>query len=196
MSTANVPITFTSPVSADELLAISAQLRSAGKRCELVRGKVISMSPASNEHGQIANEVAYHLNVAVRAKQLGKVFIGKTGFLVERDPDTVRAPDVSFVRADRANEIGSTRSYFPEAPTLAIEVVSPSDSAELVHEKAKMWIESGCESVWLLWPDDRTVTVYRSLENIRVLTSDKLLDGEEVVPGFSIQVADLFPQEG
>ena len=193
MSTAEIPPTTPGQlITADILPSISAELKMQGRRCELVRGELRTMSPASDQHGQVANEIAYHLNVAVRSQELGVVFIGETGFVVGREPDSVLVPDVSFVRADRIKEVGVTRKYFPEAPTLAIEVVSPNDVAENVHAKAKMWIEAGCQAVWLLWPDSQTVTDYRSLENIRVLTAEQTLEGGDVVPGFAVPVGDLF----
>ena len=150
------------------------------------------MSPAGNQHGAIANEIAYLLNVVVRREGLGRVFIAEAGFVVSRNPDTVKAPDAAFVRKARIDAVGMTTKYFPEAPTLAVEVVSPGDSAKEVHAKARMWIESGCEAVWLIWPDDRSVTDYRSLDNIRVLKQDDTLEGGDVVPGFAVKVFELF----
>lgn len=150
------------------------------------------MSPAGSEHGKVADEVAYLLNVVVRRGKLGRVFAAESGFILDRDPDTVRAPDVAFVAEARIDETGIPKAFFPGAPNLAVEVVSPSDSAQEVHEKARYWIERGCQAVWVVWPDDQSVTVYRSLQDIQVLTADEKLTGEPVVPGFSVKVAELF----
>ncbi|MEM6330556.1 MAG: Uma2 family endonuclease [Planctomycetota bacterium] len=179
-------------VTANELLHISVQLHNEGKRCELVRGELVVMSPTKGPHGVVTAEVHGLLYMHLRGKSLGSLFAAETGFLVSVNPDTVRAPDIAFVRRDRIEALGLPASFFPEAPTLAVEVVSPSESAKEVHEKAKMWIESGCGAVWLVWPGDRTVTDYRSLDNIRVLTADQTLEGGDAVPGFSAKVADLF----
>ncbi|MEM6798039.1 MAG: Uma2 family endonuclease [Planctomycetota bacterium] len=179
-------------ITADQLLAISTELKRSGRRCELLRGELRVMSLAGYEHGSIADEIAFQLNLVVRQNALGKISVGEAGFLIARDPDTFRAPDVAFVRADRVAAVGITPKYFPEAPALAVEVVSPSESREQVDAESRLWIESGCEAVWVLRPNDETVTDYRSLDNIRVLTAEQNLEGGGVVPGFSVKVAELF----
>ncbi|MEO0529322.1 MAG: Uma2 family endonuclease [Planctomycetota bacterium] len=174
-------------VTAEELLRDYA-----GRRCELIRGTVRLMSPTGFEFGSTADEVAYQLNQVVRPGKLGRVVIAEAGFLIARDPDTVRAPDVAYVSASRLKAAGDQKKYFPTAPDLAVEVVSPNDAASEVHEKAREWIEAGCRAVWLVWPDDRSVTVYRSLDSVKILTDDALLDGVDVVPGFSCPVSQFF----
>lgn len=188
MSTAELPTDApTKLVTAEELLRDYHD-----QHCELIEGRVVSMSPTFIEHGDISNEIAYLLNVAVRKSQHGKLLIAEAGFLVSRKPDTVRVPDVAFVTHERLAEAAVTKGFFPGAPDLAVEVVSPSDTAPRVHEKARMWIEAGCRAVWLVWPDDRSVTVYRSLDDVRILTGDAILDGGDVVPGFSHPIAQFF----
>lgn len=177
----------TTPMTAHELALLSPE-----QPCELVRGELRMMSPSKGPHGVVAGKVFGLLYPHVASGRLGEMFAAETGFLIERDPDTVRAPDVAFVRQARIDVIGVPDAYFPEAPTLAVEVVSPNDQAERVHEKARMWIEAGCEAVWLVWPEDRSVTDYRSLDNIRVLKESETLTGGDAVPGFSVRVGDLF----
>lgn len=188
MSTAELPANAPpSLVTAEELLR-----NYHDQRCELIEGRIVSVSPADIEHGDISNEVAYLLNVAVRKGRHGKVFIAEAGFFVSRDPDTVCVPDVAFVTHERLAEAGVTKGFFPGAPDLAVEVVSPSDTAPGVHKKARMWIEAGCRAVWLVWPDDRSVTFYRSLDDVKILTGDAVLDGADVIPGFSHPIAQFF----
>jgi len=180
------------PMTADRLLSVSRQLSMRGERCELVEGELKTMSPSGNRHARLAMRLGSKLDQFVEDNHLGACFSAEGGFLIDRNPDTVRAPDVAFVKKSRIDAIGFPTGYFPEAPTLAVEVVSPGDSAKEVHEKAAMWITAGCEAVWLVWPDSRELTVYRSLDNIRILREDQALDGEEVLPGLSIRVGEIF----
>ncbi|MEN1678466.1 MAG: Uma2 family endonuclease [Planctomycetota bacterium] len=180
------------PLTADHLYGIGAQLKQHGKRCELVSGELRIMSPAGGQHGALASDIGAMLASHARALGLGRCFGAETGFVIQRDPDSVRAPDVAFVAQDRIDAIGIPERFFPETPTLAVEIISPSETESQVHAKAQMWIESGCEMVWLVWPSSRTVTVYRSLEDVRELATDQTLEGGDVLPGFSVPVATLF----
>lgn len=178
-------------VTADELHRISSQLSMQGKTCELIEGELRIMAPPGSEHGYLAMELGGLIREHARKHGLGVCFAAETGFLIQRDPDTVRAPDVSFITQERFKAVGIPQKYFPEAPALAVEVVSPSDRADDVQEKAKSWIEAGCQSVWLVWPGNQTVTVYHSLEKIRVLTNDETLE-DPTLPGFRLSLAELF----
>lgn len=160
-------------------------------RCELVRGELIMMSPAGEEHGWLVANLSASLTVFVRQHGLGRVYAGDTGFHIARDPDTVRAPDVAFVRAERAGDKPAAR-FFPGAPDLAVEILSPSDRAGEVLAKVHDWLDAGCRAVWLVDPRTRTVTAYRSRTRITVLGVDDQLSGEDVVDGFSMQVAEIF----
>lgn len=127
----------------------------------------------------------------VDGESLGVVFGAETGFLIARDPDTVRAPDVAFVSAGR---VGATlpKGFFPGPPDLAVEVLSPEDRASEVLAKVGDWLEAGCRLVWVVDPRTRTVTVYRGLSEVRVLRNGETLSGEDVVPGFSAPVSRVF----
>lgn len=187
MSTAQVPPTSAALVTADELLRDYP-----GVRCDLIDGKVFEMAPPGFGHGSIEGILSAKLWLHVSEKGLGVVATGEAGFLVARDPDTVLGADVAFVTKDRIASIGVPEQYFPEAPALAVEIVSPSDTADRVEDKARRWLAAGSRMVWVVYPAGSTVTVYRSLDNIRVLTSEQPLTGEDVVPGFSVPVAELF----
>jgi Uma2 family endonuclease len=175
-------------MTAEELL----RLPDDGYRYELIEGELRKMTPPGYEHGIVGQSLAWRLAAFVHQHQLGHVPLAETGFLIGHDPDTVRAPDVSFVSMTQVQRCGLPVSYFPEAPALAVEVVSPDDTAEEVDSKIRQWLAAGTKLAWVVYPRGRTVTVYRSLEDIRVLTDKDQLDGEDVVHGFQCQVADIF----
>ena len=176
-------------MTANELFRMPAE---KSWRCELVEGELRRMTPAGSEHGVVSMEITMRLAQHVRDHRLGKVFSSETGFLISRDPDTVLAPDGAFVRQERLDEVGIPKAFFPEAPALVVEVVSPGDTVEEVDLKMRRWLTAGVELAWVVHPGGRTATVYRSTENIQVLTQNDTLVGDQVAPGFECRVADLF----
>ena len=149
------------------------------------------MSPAGFDHGGIAGNIALALGVFVKPRFLGTVVTAETGFRIARDPDTVRAPDVAFVRADRIPP-GGVKGFFQGPPDIAVEVVSPNDRASEVTAKAQDWLQAGCPLVWVVDPETRTVSVYRSRKEIAILTAADTLTGGDVLPEFSVLVAEIF----
>lgn len=180
--------TSTALMTAEELLKLPRGVY----RYELIEGELIQMSPAGQRHGKHAMRIAAPLKVHVDDNDLGEVFAAETGFILKRNPDLVRAPDAAFVRKDRVEEVGDVDGYFPGAPDLAIEVVSPNDTAFEVEEKVEMWLRFGALAVWVLNSKVRLVTVHRPGNKVTRLTEGDTLEGEDVVPGFSIAVAKLF----
>lgn len=168
------------------------KLPNDGKRYELVKGELRTMAPAGFEHGSIGIRVATLLADHVRRRQLGVVVGPDTGFTLARDPDVVRAPDVSFVRESRIREVGVPKQFFPGAPDLAVEVLSPGDTVYEVEEKVNDLLAAGTMLVWVVNPRTRTVTVYRPGPQVSVLRQDAQLLGEDVIPGFACKVAELF----
>lgn len=160
-------------------------------RCELVRGELVMMSPAGEEHGGIIVNVTVSLGEFVKKKKLGRVFSSDTGFIIAHHPDTVRAPDVAFVRAERLAPTPG-KGYFRGAPDLAVEVLSPGDRAGEVLDKVHDWLDAGCLAVWLVDPHTRTVTVYRGRDRIQIRSMSDSLCGEDVVPGFCIPLTEVF----
>jgi Uma2 family endonuclease len=175
-------------VTADELLAMPDD----GYCYELVKGEVIRMPPPGHEHGLVAMNIAGSLYQHVKRNDLGKVYAAETGFLIERNPDTVRAPDSAFIRRERLEAAGQVTGYFAGAPDLCVEVVSPSDSIGYIEEKVTEWLAAGSRMIWVVSPKLRTVTVYRSLSDIVTLTENEILDGGDVIPGFSLAVIEIF----
>ena len=163
-----------------------------GFRYELVKGEARRMTPAGNIHGYTAMKLGSRLEQFVRTNNLGRVYAAETGFKLSSDPDTVRAPDAAFVSQTRLDEVGEVPGYWPGAPDLAVEVVSPSDTHAEVTEKSLSWLGAGCRMVLAVDPSQRAVTVYRSRENIRILTEEDTIDGADVIPGFGLPVAEVF----
>ena len=175
-------------MTADELLIMPDD----GFCYELIKGELIRMPPPGHIHGRVTMRIAGPLYQYVLSNKLGIVYAAETGFLIHQNPDTVRAPDAAFVERQRVDSAGEVEGYWVGAPDLAVEVVSPSDSVGYVEDKVEQWIEAGSRLVWVISPKLRTVTVYRSLADITILTEKDTLDGNDVVPGFQMSVSDIF----
>jgi Uma2 family endonuclease len=163
-----------------------------GYRYELVRGELRKMAPTGSEHGDISADIHISLGAYVRANNMGKTRIAESGFVLERDPDHVRAPDVAFVRRERVEAIGRQPGYWPEAPDLAIEVISPNDRYTEVNEKVADWLAAGTRMVVVVNPRNQTVRVHRAAADVVTLTITDTLDGGDVVPGWQMPLADIF----
>jgi Uma2 family endonuclease len=160
-----------------------------GERSELVDGEVITLTPPGFQHGCIAARIAAMVDRHVDANRLGSV-CGEAGFVVSRNPDTVLAPDVAFVRTER-DDREETR-YFPGAPDLVVEVLSPDDRTSEVAEKAARWLRAGARLVWIVDPDRRSVTVKRPGAADAIVHEGDTILGFDVVPGFACDVARFF----
>ena len=161
-------------------------------RRELVRGELREMALAGDEHGQVGMRAGWRLGQHVETNDLGAVFLAETGFIVARNPDTVRAPDVAFVRREVIEETGVLPGFRSGAPDLAIEVISPGDSYTEVKEKVMEWLDAGCRMVVTVDPRRRIVTVYRSRHDIEILTEEDTLSGGDVVEGWELPLSVLF----
>ncbi len=149
------------------------------------------MTPAGFEHGYIVVNITVPLSSFVKENRLGLVTGAETGFQIGHDPDTVRAPDIAFVRADRV-PTERTVGFFQGAPDLAVEVVSPGDRASKVLAKVQDWLGAGCRAVWLIDPANRTVSAYDDRNQVVTLRASEELTGGEVLPGFRLPVAAIF----
>lgn len=178
-------------MTADELLAKPPD----GFVYELIKGELIKVSPPpGHEHGLVAMNIAGPLFEYVKTNNLGNVYAAETGYLLEQDPDTVRAADVSFVSRERIEKAKPVEGYWKGAPDLAVEVISPSDTVGRIEGKIAEWLESGTRMLWVVSPKMRTVTAYHSLTEIVILTEKDMLDGGNVVPGFKISIAEIFAE--
>jgi len=174
-------------LTADDLFRLSDN----GKRRELVKGELREMAPAGSIHGAYGGRLQAYLGFHVLGQQLGQIFLAETGFIIDRAPDTVRAPDIAFVSKNRLPET-LPDGYLPLAPDLAVEVVSPSDSVREVREKVSDWLNAGVQLVWVVEPRKRIITEYRRGQPARIFEEDDVLDGGDVVPGFSLPVHEVF----
>lgn len=180
--------TTTHLITAEDLL----RMPDDGLRRELVKGKLITMPPAGNVHGNQTMRLGWRLAQHVETNELGAVYAAETGFKLASNPDTVRAPDIAFVSKRRLEEVGEVEGYWPGAPDLAIEVISPHDTYADVEEKVAEYLEAGAQAVWVVNSRRRTVTMYRSPNDITMLTEHDTLDGGDVVPGFRCRVGEIF----
>jgi Uma2 family endonuclease len=153
------------------------------KRVELVRGVMVVREPAGYRHGRIAMNVALRLGVHVDRTDAGQVFAAETGFTLARGPDTVRAPDVAFIRKERLLDPATT-GFAELAPDLVVEVLSPDDRPGEVLAKVADWLSAGTRLVWVIDPGRRQARVYRHDGTESFVVGDQPLDGEDVVPGF------------
>ena len=180
--------TTTKLMTAEELLNMPKD----GYRYELVRGVLRKMAPAGHAHGKRGNRVNHSLSAHVYSNSLGEVYLAETGFTLETDPDHVLAPDVAFVRRERVEEVADEHGYFPGAPDLAVEVISPSDRYSDVAEKVQEWLNAGTRMVVVVNPRNKTVQAYRSMTDVITLSEADTLDGGDVVPGWRLPIADIF----
>jgi Uma2 family endonuclease len=161
-----------------------------GLRHELVYGELRTMAPSGGEHGRVTSNVHDALSPYVRAHGLGRGFVAETGFLLARNPDLVRAPDVAFVRQERLDALGRVRGYWPGAPDFAVEVVSPNDRP--AEEKVQTWLTHGARLVIAVYPDERRIRVHRPGEPAQTLGEGEALNGADVVPGWTVPVSVFF----
>jgi Uma2 family endonuclease len=174
-------------MTADELL----RLPRGRARHELVRGELRTMPLFEWPQACAISEVSFVLREYVRTEHLGQVVAG-VGFQLATNPDTVRAAAVAFLRRERVEATGRVRGYWPGPPDLAFEVISPNDLYTEVDEKVAEWLEHGTQLVFVVNPRRRTVAVHRPGQPVRILAGDDLLDGEDVVPGWTLPVRELF----
>lgn len=178
-------------LSADDLEALSAAALD-GTRYELVKGELQAMPPVNYEHAQITVRLARELGNYADAHQLGDVLAGDPGFTLERDPDTVRAPDIAFFAAHRVPRPRPSRGFPELVPDLVAEVVSPTQTAAEIEEKIQMWLDTGVQLVLVLYPSRRSITL-RSPQEARILSQQDTLECGDLLPGFACRVGDLFP---
>ncbi len=162
-----------------------------GSREELVDGKVVTMPPPRFLHGQVQLNVGAVLKAFVKSGRLGRV-VTESGLVTRRDPDTVRGPDVAYWSRERLPLETEVEVYPDVAADLCVEVLSPDDRPRDVQQKLHEYFECGVRMVWVVDPEARTVTIYRTAQEGRLLWDDAIVSGEDVLPGFECSVRDLF----
>jgi Uma2 family endonuclease len=173
-------------MTVDDLLAMPED----GMRRELVAGELREMTPVGRPHARTFQRINRSLDAHVLEHRLGEVY-AEYGYVLERDPATVRAPDLSFVRTDRLSE-STDEGYFTGVPDLAIEIVSPNDRLSEVRAKVREYLDAGTRMVIIADPQNRDVMVYQPSRAAIELTVGDVIDGEDVVPGWKLPVRDIF----
>jgi len=173
-------------MTADDLLRTHVP----DKRTELVRGVLVVREPAGSRHGLVTMNLGAELAVHVKRTAAGGVYAAETGFKLATNPDTVRAPDIAFVKRERLPP-PSTTGYPALAPDLAVEVLSPGDRPGQVLAKVADWLSAGTRLVWVLDPDRRLARIYRADGSESLVTAEGSLDGEDVLPGFACPLASI-----
>ena len=175
-------------LTADDLLRLDAK----GVRGELIRGVLHETMPAGVRHGQIVIELGAVLMNFVKPRGLGTLIGSDAGVRLERDPDTVREPDIAFFSASKLPPGADVPGYAEVAPDLVVEIASPGDSRREVYDKARMWLSHGVRLVWAVHPDTRTIDVHRADGPVATLGEDGALDGLDALPGFACEVGAVF----
>lgn len=174
-------------VTAEMLPALSDD----GRPRELVHGKVVAVAPAGVVDALLAQRLAANIGLHVTAFSLGQTYTAGTGFILKRQPDTVRVPAMAFIAQPRVPDTPAA-GPIGVVPDLVIEVVSPADSVANVLAKVGDWLEAGVAVVWVFWAAEQRVTVYRSGTDIGVLDSDDALFCEDLLPGLAVPLGELF----
>ena len=175
-------------LTAADLLRLSSQ----GIRGELVRGELHKTMPLGFPHGRVVMRLGSRMENFIEARQLGHLMGSDSGVLLERDPDTVREPEIAFFSVEKIPLDETPPGYAEVVPDLVVEVMSPGDNRCEVREKALMWLAYGALLVWVVDPETRSVQVHREGHAALTLTENDSLDGLDALPGFTCAVRDLF----
>jgi Uma2 family endonuclease len=161
--------------------------------CELIDGRIVSMPLTGQKHGMIELNIASELRAFVRRYKLGWVMTGEVGIYTRYNPDRVRGADVLFISTERAPG-GPQQGFMTIAPELVVEVLSPTDRWRELQEKIAEYFAVGVEWVWVVVPTSRTVLVYRSSTDAEQLGEGETLQGEGILAGFTLSVAEIFAE--
>lgn len=176
------------PISVDDFYEIAFE----GFRGELVEGELRETMPTSILHGIIAGRIAIILGFFVLQNKLGEVLTAETGFRLFTDKKTVRVPDISFLSNEKLAGIKNVNKFYEGTPDLAIEVISLSETYSDVQSKLEDYLSAGVKMVWIIRPENKTVTSYRALSDFKTLRENEELNGEDVLPNFKCKLADIF----
>ena len=175
-------------LTADDLL----ELHSKGVKGELIRGVLYETMSVGVDHAKTVVNLTILLGIFVKSSRLGSVMASDMGVWLERSPDTVREPDIAYISAEKMPLGVSVPGYAEVVPDIVVEIASPNDSLQSLKEKARMWLDFGVPLVWVGYPSRREVEVYTVDNSIITLTESDLLDGGDVLPGFSCRVSEIF----
>lgn len=180
------------PQSVEHLLtAEEAFWLDPAARWQLVEGRIVELSPVKQRHGKILTRLAHRVNEVVERDGLGEVYTGDVGFILRRNPDTVRAPDLAFIRRGRL-PAEEPETFSEVVPDLAAEILSPSDRWSDVEEKIAEYLAAGVTVVWILDPSRNEVRVHRADRALEILGADALLTEPTLLPSLRVPLRDLF----
>lgn len=177
--------TATHLVTAEELIRLDGPYS-----YELVKGELLTMPLPGAKHGVVTMNLSSPLHLHVQTHRLGFVFGAETGFILDRNPDTVLGPDIAFVRSERISTLPN--GYLEMVPDLIVEVISPGQSRSKIEKKTLQWLEHGALEVWLVNPKTRTVDIRRPTGENQILQEGDEVTGGDLVPGFRIPVSRIF----
>lgn len=186
MNTVTMPMTIPPLMTAEEILTLDI----SGKSTELVHGHLVVREPPSTYHGRLAARLLFRLGQHVYENDLGDLCGQDTGFHIFSNPDTVRAPDVAFIRKERCDQI-TARGYAKLAPDLVVEIISPGDRASEVLARVGDWLQGGASIIWVIDPERRTAQVYRADGSVALIGNNGALNGEDVLPGWQCSLEEL-----
>ena len=175
-------------LTADDLL----RLYSEGVRGELIRGVLHQTVSVGLRHGEIVIKLGFLLTLFIQPLRLGRLVGSDAGILLERRPDTVREPDIAFISAEKLPLDVDVPGFSEVVPDLVVEIFSPSDSLAAINDKALMWLRFGVQTVWVIFPESRTLEVHSASAPPVLLGEQDQLDGGTVLPGFTCQVSQIF----
>lgn len=181
--------TSTALMTAEELMELP---HGEGFRYELINGELEKTMSAGFPHGRITMRLAGPLAEFIWTHHLGEIFAAETGFQLTFGPDTVLAPDISFITQERLEQVGETERFWPAAPDLVVEVLSPSDRPSKVNKKTLLWLSNGAKQVWIVNPKDRTVRVHRSPSDTTTFSGSDYLEAPDLLPGFRLSLDRIF----
>ena len=161
-------------------------------RFDLINGEVLHLPPAGGEHGEVAGEIGRVIGNIVVEKGLGRFYAAETGFVLDATTHTVLAPDVAFIQESRLPPRSERRGFVPAVPDLVVEVVSPSSRVGDVNDNVAAYLEAGVRLVWLVEPVRGRVIAYTADRRATLLVENDSLDGGDVLPGFTLPIADIF----
>ena len=159
--------------------------------CELVNGRVVPMAPAGHIHGEAESRLDAELALHARQTGSGRVMVGEVGIYTGRDPDTVRGADIVFISQERYARRGPS-AFLDVAPELVVEILSPEDRPGQVQDKIREYLAAGVDRIWFVNPRRQSVLVYRSSGQVEALEVGDTLRDEEILPGFSLPLSELF----
>ena len=163
-----------------------------GFRYELINGELEKNMSAGQPHGRIAARLLVLLGNFIWDHGLGEIYAAETGFQLTFGPDTVLAPDIAYISKERLEQVGESDRFWPGAPDLVVEVLSPSDRPGKVNKKTLLWLGYGAKQVWIVNPKDRIVRIHRSSSDTTTFCGSDYLEAQDLLPGFRLSLDRIF----